>query len=173
MEEEYRMQKAAPGPPAVSMDGSTLAPNGHAKKDGADDDASIRGMTSIDNVNGKAPVETDVIPTIRISTESDREREAAARKEETQDDESPDHTDDEGTIDTSSEADVAADDEIVLEKPSQAASGPENEEPKSPNPGDAFSFNNKRLCERWLDNLFMVLYEVSLASSPEWESVPG
>ncbi|CAG8523212.1 1437_t:CDS:10 [Paraglomus brasilianum] len=24
---------------------------------------------------------------------------------------------------------------------------------------DIFSFNNKRLCERWLDNLFMVLYE--------------
>lgn len=25
---------------------------------------------------------------------------------------------------------------------------------------DAFSFTNKRLCERWLDNLFMVSYEV-------------
>lgn len=26
--------------------------------------------------------------------------------------------------------------------------------------GEGFSFTNKRLCERWLDNLFMVLYEV-------------
>ncbi|KAI8967706.1 Chs5p-Arf1p-binding proteins-domain-containing protein [Mycotypha africana] len=31
----------------------------------------------------------------------------------------------------------------------------------TPNPSDGvnFSFSNKRLCERWLDNLFMVLYE--------------
>jgi len=32
-------------------------------------------------------------------------------------------------------------------------------EPASPLPQEPFSFSNKRLCERWLDNLFMVLYE--------------
>ncbi|CEP08396.1 hypothetical protein [Parasitella parasitica] len=58
-----------------------------------------------------------------------------------------------------------------LERPTQAAEdnskanmrvpaardGPIN----TPHPSDGvnFSFSNKRLCERWLDNLFMVLYE--------------
>ena len=37
--------------------------------------------------------------------------------------------------------------------------GKGKEEP--PSPSEPFSFSNKRLCERWLDNLFMVLYEVS------------
>lgn len=46
-----------------------------------------------------------------------------------------------------------------LEKPVQAAENQEGEsgQPQSQEP---FSFSNKRLCERWLDNLFMVLYEV-------------
>lgn len=56
-----------------------------------------------------------------------------------------------------------------LERPTQAANEDKNES-QSPNNDEqskdptlrkdyAFSFNNKRLCERWLDNLFMVLYE--------------
>ncbi|KAI8353278.1 Chs5p-Arf1p-binding proteins-domain-containing protein [Choanephora cucurbitarum] len=54
-----------------------------------------------------------------------------------------------------------------LERPVQAAednskSDAKDEQPMTtPNPSDGvnFSFSNKRLCERWLDNLFMVLYE--------------
>ncbi|KAG9288555.1 hypothetical protein G9A89_006051 [Geosiphon pyriformis] len=55
-----------------------------------------------------------------------------------------------------------------LEKPLQAANEEKNDSPsqhEEPNKETvtkkdyAFSFNNKRLCERWLDNLFMVLYE--------------
>ncbi|KAI9286284.1 Chs5p-Arf1p-binding proteins-domain-containing protein [Umbelopsis sp. AD052] len=49
-----------------------------------------------------------------------------------------------------------------LEKPQQAAEDPKEKAVE----GNAqivqdysFSFSNKRLCERWLDNLFMVLYE--------------
>ncbi|GJJ75500.1 Chs5-Arf1p-binding protein BUD7/BCH1 [Entomortierella parvispora] len=46
----------------------------------------------------------------------------------------------------------------MIEKPSQAAASEEDE-----NEEDevelSFSFSNKRLCDRWLDNLFMVLYE--------------
>ncbi|KAL9554924.1 hypothetical protein PS6_003165 [Mucor atramentarius] len=57
-----------------------------------------------------------------------------------------------------------------LERPTQAAednsktesTSASNDAPiNTPHPSDGvnFSFSNKRLCERWLDNLFMVLYE--------------
>lgn len=49
-----------------------------------------------------------------------------------------------------------------LERPIQAAGeGDQNVNEVSSVPAqEPFSFSNKRLCERWLDNLFMVLYEV-------------
>jgi hypothetical protein len=54
-----------------------------------------------------------------------------------------------------------------LEKPGPTAAGEdgEGEEPLTPvGPSqEVYSFSNKRLCERWLDNLFMVLYEVCLS----------
>lgn len=43
-----------------------------------------------------------------------------------------------------------------LERPRQAA---EDDKETSTKEDVNFSFGNKRLCERWLDNLFMVLYE--------------
>jgi hypothetical protein len=48
-----------------------------------------------------------------------------------------------------------------LERPVQAAGeGDQSMNEASPAPAqEPFSFSNKRLCERWLDNLFMVLYE--------------
>ena len=41
----------------------------------------------------------------------------------------------------------------------QAAETQDGDGGQSPSQ-EPFSFSNKRLCERWLDNLFMVLYEV-------------
>ncbi|KAG2215425.1 hypothetical protein INT46_001388 [Mucor plumbeus] len=51
----------------------------------------------------------------------------------------------------------AAEDKSKTEGTSATADAPIN----TPHPSDGvnFSFSNKRLCERWLDNLFMVLYE--------------
>ncbi|KAI8338888.1 Chs5p-Arf1p-binding proteins-domain-containing protein [Chlamydoabsidia padenii] len=47
-----------------------------------------------------------------------------------------------------------------LERPSQSAEDPKNENGGTRTKEEVnFSFGNKRLCERWLDNLFMVLYE--------------
>ena len=47
------------------------------------------------------------------------------------------------------------------QKPELAAADPEKEDGEgTPSSSETFSFSNKRLCERWLDNLFMVLYEV-------------
>jgi hypothetical protein len=54
-----------------------------------------------------------------------------------------------------------------LQQPAQAAASEGDGENKDtttiggPGGQESFSFSNKRLCERWLDNLFMVLYEVS------------
>ena len=100
--------------------------------------------------------ETTTIPTIRISTESAREeslkaeRAAAAAKLN-------------GVENGNREPVVDG-----LQQPAQAAAGGdadgENKDATPINgPGgqESFSFSNKRLCERWLDNLFMVLYEVS------------
>ena len=46
----------------------------------------------------------------------------------------------------------------TLERPMVATAA--SEEETSWGSTDASSFMNKQLCERWLDNLFMVLYEV-------------
>lgn len=113
----------------VVIDSKASHPNGEAP---ATDDASTRGM-----VPPGSP-----IPTIKISTESDGERERLSRA---------------GVL----PPDIA--------KPQQTAEGPAAqhdavdtaEAHADPPPGLVFS--NKRLCERWLDNLFMVLYEVRLS----------
>lgn len=134
------------------------------------------------------------IPTIKISTESDHEREKVelegfikAQQEG--------HGDDQGSAGTVHEAQKALENgqpvKVEVEAPplerpalaqAQAQAASEQEvngingtaETNTPNPQDghheqdettvgslssSFAFNNKRLCERWLDNLFMVLYE--------------
>ncbi|KAJ3482801.1 hypothetical protein NLI96_g6731 [Meripilus lineatus] len=167
MEEEYRMQKAqndtrlssAPSSPNPSA-------NGQNGSGGADDNASTRAVRS--GANTPAPThsakESSVgigkngLPTIRISTESNRERERAKSEEQEQNDNGVEGVEeaDGGKVEepqpeTSKENGVKVD---QLEKPSQAGIQ------DAPNPSqEAFSFSNKRLCERWLDNLFMVLYE--------------
>jgi hypothetical protein len=45
--------------------------------------------------------------------------------------------------------------EASVEKPKQVAEDDEQQQENEV----TFTFGNKRLCERWLDNLFMVLYE--------------
>jgi flagellar biosynthesis GTPase FlhF len=111
---------------------------------------------------------TDTSSAIKVSKEEDKEKtpniteDSAEETKETSDEtEKVAEKLEDVTLEESETAklDVAHDE---LEKPQQAA-----EEPKDPNVAAAapnvqdysFSFSNKRLCERWLDNLFMVLYE--------------
>jgi len=142
----------------VISEGTTLAADGDA-----DDDASTRGVvsshsphvsgtisgpTSKEDVNDSLTVGGD-IPIIRISTESDRERELAEEQETTK-----------APVNGSSKPVVLNAVSPTLEKPVQAAAGEKELESPAPNSTqETFSFTNKRLCERWLDNLFMVLYE--------------
>ena len=175
MEEEYRMQKAQ-----TEMSHALASPNGHTENDGdlgrmvihedgsvvpskrdshppaSDDNASTRGMASPSvkasstvDINDAVLDASSPIPTIRISTESDRDRA----------EESPEELPPYGEIKPNGVSDT-------LEKPVQAAAGEAEQGNGESNPLPAhepFSFSNKRLCERWLDNLFMVLYEVSYA----------
>ncbi|KIM78232.1 hypothetical protein PILCRDRAFT_98461 [Piloderma croceum F 1598] len=184
MEEEYRMQKAQGD---ISPLGSTNAVNGKARSGGnsstavihedgtvvtrhsvisnsttlaemsADDDASTRGVVSSSSAAdvwsaGSSPDIADSIPipTIRISTESQRDGDLSPIAQEPG---------------VNGEAKRNGPKEMgdTLEKPVQAAAGEAADgaqEPPSPSSAqEPFSFSNKRLCERWLDNLFMVLYE--------------
>lgn len=170
MEEEYRMQKvhseARSSVPAIHEDGSVGHPpqTNVSASPSADDDASTRGVASRSSSTGaneppsQSDLEVNEIPTIKVSSESDREREHEALR-------------DSGVkLNGNSDSESDPKEAHGLEKPEQAASGPdtENKGEDSANAGstvaangnaDGFSFSNKRLCERWLDNLFMVLYE--------------
>ena len=102
---------------------------------------------------------TNGIPTIRISTESERNMKPAPVEE-------PEAN---GAASTNGES-VKEAPSISLEKPVHAAAGEGSQDGSSEittntAQQEAFSFSNKRLCERWLDNLFMVLYEVCGSSS--------
>ncbi|KAF9259108.1 chaps family protein [Marasmius fiardii PR-910] len=165
MEEEYRMQKAQSDVAKASVIHEDGAVSESMSPDGTDDNASTKGMVSAPgspaNVksnsigDGKDLNVDSTIPMIRISTESDREREEATGGA---------NGDAAGKVNGFK---FDAGEESGLEKPAQAAAGEEEDVAnesgehhphKQPNP-EAFSFSNKRLCERWLDNLFMVLYE--------------
>lgn len=186
MEEEYRAHRAADGPADSPLAPNGDSADGAAPADGSedqegpgplalatDDEASdkapsvkeaeeaptaapqppqiptiaVNGQTEdgeqIDEASRSSP-----IPTIKVSTESDgeREREELKRFEE-------------------SEAGRKA--REMVGKPDLAKQASDEEGEQAVN-GDAESkadeatsaIQNKRLCERWLDNLFMVLYEV-------------
>jgi tetratricopeptide (TPR) repeat protein len=164
MEEEYRMQKAqadiqkvvtSNGARDVNKSDTVIHEDGSVTVGSAtlaDDDASTRGMSSpLSESESKPEIENGLnvsaIPIIRVSSESDTEREIA---ESTRN----------GIAEQDEATASASVQSMTLEKPMQAAAGEEPEPSQSSNSNqEAFSFTNKRLCERWLDNLFMVLYE--------------
>ncbi|KAL4073639.1 Chs5p-Arf1p-binding proteins-domain-containing protein [Scleroderma yunnanense] len=175
MEEEYRMQKAQ-----VDIQNATLKQRTRSTAEGAsdggstimhddgvtnpsesviltaDDDASTRAVYSSvgskmsalsDKTDDEGLSPSSSIPIIRVSTESEIEKELAESSRATANGKDKD-------------GDVSGLTSPTLEKPVAAAANEEVESaPSTSTPQEAFSFTNKRLCERWLDNLFMVLYE--------------
>lgn len=164
MEEEYRMQKAqadiqkvvtSNGARNVNDNVAVIHEDGSVTMGGAtlaDDDASTRGMSSpLSESESKPEIENGLsasaIPIIRVSSEYDTEREIAESTRS-------------GIAEQDKATESANAQSLTLEKPVQAAAGEEPEPSQLSNSNqEAFSFTNKRLCERWLDNLFMVLYE--------------
>lgn len=198
MEEEYRLQKAQNEPHGhgrqdstpqnvIHEDGSVLPSKQRPTSQvttlvggtdgGADDDASVRAVKeSPTHKSRQASLTVADIPTIRISTESDgeRERETAATEvaKESEEREGQEENTEEDTEESEGEESTKVNGTTpvvhdTLEKPIQAAADNSGADDAAQTPTattDSFSFSNKRLCERWLDNLFMVLYEVRLTS---------
>ncbi|KZT68355.1 chaps-domain-containing protein [Daedalea quercina L-15889] len=186
MEEEYRMQKAQSelrsySPATTPNSANGVLPKREASlpdsatlvsKVQADDDASTRGIASPASAGHSqnpsaadglvADASPNGIPQIRISTESDRERTQAQAEAEAEaekaDEEGEKAVNGNGEAVENSVGPTAGD---VLERPMQAAAGAGDgaQDGESSGGQEPFSFSNKRLCERWLDNLFMVLYE--------------
>ncbi|KAF9226268.1 chaps-domain-containing protein [Gyrodon lividus] len=175
MEEEYRLQKSHVDIQSASLDRRESSEHGSDANTGnavihedgtvvrrsvvsdpptlaaddADDDASTKGVHSPQESNGSVDSKSDIqalgasssIPIIRVSSESDTQRELAA------------------AVNGKGKAGEHEITSPTIERPISAVANEESDT-ASPRPSqDTFSFTNKRLCERWLDNLFMVLYE--------------
>ena len=138
MEEEYRQHKSK-----ASVDGSRIngpsngvRPTTIAVNEDEDDASSTRAIRSPTSrgSDGEDKAEDDPIPTIRVSSEADK--------------------------DAGNEASPNAQANGVT-KPEQAQHADAEDRTEEDDDGE-LSFSNKRLCERWLDNMFMCLYEVSV-----------
>ncbi|KAJ9120101.1 hypothetical protein QFC22_002999 [Naganishia vaughanmartiniae] len=200
MEEEYRKHKTS-----RSVDGSAGQRTPHADTQGIDNEtASTRGIRSpgvaqlgesgLSKTNGSGygdaqlEVSQTPIPTIRISSESDHEKESATMHAHANGIQPPSTIQEENESGNNGEepsTDQATVDAAAVEvvhaqtpEPAHTASEPIAEtqhgvngdfngkqkavlklEDEEPAEESELSFSNKRLCERWLDNLFMVLYE--------------
>lgn len=99
-----------------------------------------------------------------LSIHSDKDQDAEKKQDEVEPDADAETEDKE--VDEEKEAeDVVVDQSAIkskqIEKPSIAAATSSDDEDNNEEEEVelSFSFSNKRLCDRWLDNLFMVLYE--------------
>ena len=187
MEEEYRMQKAQTdvrqtlksafpntvkesdvGTAVIHEDGTVMGSS-------LDDDASTRGVLAPSTPVPEAGDANGIgaIPTIHVSTESldDADDTSDTTNTDHQDEQKQDKGKGRAMEDNESEekshngtSKLNGVDAHTLEKPEQAAAGEdESKSNEASTPAsEPFSFSNKRLCERWLDNLFMVLYEVGV-----------
>jgi tetratricopeptide (TPR) repeat protein len=210
MEEEYRAQKQPPrsgeqSPVPQHKNASTQAlaptdelldgPGGesqHVNEGLVEQTTEKSDVLGVSEANGIESL-AQAIPTIKISSESDREQENIRLEGFTKAVDGKDASNDTQKVldkdseESSSKVEVEA---PPLEKPAvaqaqagheqldSAAAATSNGAHDSAGQGRAahdghheqddttvgslnstFAFNNKRLCERWLDNLFMVLYE--------------
>lgn len=150
MEEEYRMQKAKED---IQKSSTSL-------------NESARESSSQKNVT---PVEEKDDPEEAEVEKEENKEESEDKPEDKDESELADQMDNvdlneenEGTLPVEVHHTPLVRPEQVAEDKSKTENADANTVPEStPHPSDGvnFSFSNKRLCERWLDNLFMVLYE--------------
>jgi hypothetical protein len=167
MEEEYRMQQqnqsSAQTPVTPHVDGVD-------DTEDEDDKASIKALHEIepplDSAQGHMSVPNSPIPTIKVSSESDGERDRLRAEGilPHENDAAPE------TNGEHEEEDLPPKETKPLERPSAVTTKSEvgpNHAQQPPDSAATYSsegdstlpFSNKRLCERWLDNLFMVCFE--------------
>ncbi|KAI8393462.1 Chs5p-Arf1p-binding proteins-domain-containing protein [Radiomyces spectabilis] len=159
MEEEYRMQKAKEEEKKISI--SQPREEQEQEAASASDAKSASSPTLEDKAATNEGAATQ--PTEGgSSAENQQETEEKEEKDElTEQMENVNLDDDAPTAESEEKSSHSPHiDQTSLEKPVQAAEDDKKEGAKTPAKQEAsFSFGNKRLCERWLDNLFMVLYE--------------
>lgn len=190
---------STPPQPATAKDPDSEAHDSAAQSEDEMDSSDLQPAASAQKsqlgINAAANASSQSIPTIKISTESDHERE----KQELEDYMKTMNLASGGEQKQDTTHESIQVEPPPLEKPAQASAGHERSESTSTAlPGDlsaashngtdangkpaaivngehdasiamaearqkekntGFSFRDKRLCERWLDNLFMVLYE--------------
>jgi len=117
-----------------------------------DDDASTRGIVSPPDQNSRSPVEENAPE--RPSTDS------VTEPSEERDQEPPPSAQAEA-VKQEKKSEFASGGGI--NKPTEIANDTEEDDKRRELSGEATALNTKRLCERWLDNMFMCLYEVSAA----------
>jgi chemotaxis protein histidine kinase CheA len=118
--------------------------------------AAAAAAAKVSEDNGDQSLEDIKLDDMSLNSDKDQDEEgAAATEKETEEIEV---TQDNETTETHADDVSAHVNRKLIEKPSQAAAS-EDEENEEDEVELSFSFSNKRLCDRWLDNLFMVLYE--------------
>lgn len=160
MEEEYRQHKTTASIDAAALARAGAAGAAGANGDGDDENASTRAIHSPDS---DAAISRATTPTITVSHHDD---DATLNGE----DEQPAKATEHGGPSAAKDAEDAEDAKGAAashEDERQRVPHPELERPgelahEAADEAEGFegsAFSNKRLCERWLDNLFLVLYE--------------
>ncbi|KAG1455068.1 hypothetical protein G6F55_007280 [Rhizopus delemar] len=146
MEEEYRMQKAK-----EDVEKSSASVNAEQQ---SESNGNVSKAKDVENSEVSAKEQSD-----EEKRESEKSVDELAENMETVDldnDEEKEHA----PIQVPHTPLVRP--EQVAEDKSKSENGSNNvsiQNTPQPSDGVSFTFSNKRLCERWLDNLFMVLYE--------------
>lgn len=170
MEEEYRNQRAQAVAEqseqeadkrvngVIYEDGSVrdsmaTTANDNTKENGAaaDDDASTRAMMSPTGgasspVEGEAPEQPSIDTNSQTAKEGDPPEPVSAQAEDSK-----------GT--KSNFANSGG-----IDKPKESVAEKDGGEHRREHTSSSYPLNSKRLCERWLDNMFMCLYEVGTSS---------
>ncbi|CAO3630438.1 unnamed protein product [Cunninghamella blakesleeana] len=154
MEEEYRMQKAKEEERKTSISLSR-SESQHQELDHSQihNEATIKEEEEEVEETEKEKEETEKT---EEETKKDDEETLNEKMETINLDENEKENEETKNEENKNVADAPKMEDTSLEKPRQAA----EDDNDTANKEDVnFSFGNKRLCERWLDNLFMVLYE--------------
>ncbi|PHH51884.1 Uncharacterized protein C31F10.16 [Ceratocystis fimbriata CBS 114723] len=157
MEDEYRTEKKEAATPSQPHTRNPSTDGLRGSKDGQENSDTESGVDeTIERLDDEDPVDESIVEDFAAADHSDgKTTEIAPDIDSGLDTTSPNSALDAGSTD---EADVKSNDvPNNVEKPSIAINGVDD---KSKSPSNHFSkLNTKRLCERWLDSLFMVLYE--------------
>lgn len=150
MEEEYRMQKAK----------EDIQKSSTSLNESARESSSQKNVTPVEEKDD--PEEAEVEKEVKKEESEDKPEEKDESELADQMDNVDLNEENEGTLPVEVHHTPLVRPEQVAEDKSKTENADANTVPEStPHPSDGvnFSFSNKRLCERWLDNLFMVLYE--------------